>query len=115
VLEHADMVKPFLRAIDKAMPECIKDPRFGVRVMNEARGFGRQYDEIEGIKTDITVGKHPEITGPGGFYTNEDTKKYGYGCIRKNKLQELIDLLDEAHLLAKKIKPEDVYMEVDFR
>ena len=115
VEDHSDMVGAFLRAIDKAMPECVEDHMFGVRTMNEMREFGPEYDEIEGIKAAITAGKHPEITGEGGFYTSEDTKKYGYGCIREDKLQTLIDMLAEAGMLKEKIKPGDVYMDLKWR
>jgi ABC-type nitrate/sulfonate/bicarbonate transport system substrate-binding protein len=113
--EHADMLKSFLRAVDRAMPECIDDHMTGVKAMNQLRGYGEQYDVIEGIKAAITVGRHPEITGPGGFYSNSDTDQFGHGYINRNKLQRLIDTLTETGLLDYPIKPEDVFTRIDFR
>ncbi|MEY4747745.1 MAG: hypothetical protein RLZZ416_794 [Candidatus Parcubacteria bacterium] len=115
VRDHADMIAPFLKAIDKAMPECIDDPRFSVRIMNEMRDFGPEYDEIEGIKADITAGKHPEISGEYAYYASADTEKYGFGCVREDKLQFLIDMLQDAGMLKAKIQPSDVYMDVKLR
>jgi ABC-type nitrate/sulfonate/bicarbonate transport system substrate-binding protein len=115
IRHHPDMLKAFLRAVDRAMPECIEDHMVGVRTMNQIRGYGEQYDLIEGIKAAITVGRHPEITGKGGFYSNADTERYGYGCINPAKLQALIDVLADAGMLKSRIKPEDVFVNVDFR
>ncbi len=113
--EHSDMLKSYLRAVDRAMPECVANHMVGVKAMNQMRGYGEQYDVIEGIKAAITVGRHPEITGKGGFYANGDTEKHGYGHINPAKLQSLIDILFETGLLKRRIRPEDVYVEVDFR
>ena len=115
VEEHPEWVKGFLRAVDKAMKECVGDPWFGVQVMNEMRGLGPEYDAIERIKAEIVVGKRPEITGAGGFFASRDTEKYGYGCIRTERLQALIDMLDEAGLLAARIRPSDVFLELEWR
>ena len=113
--EHSDMLKSYLRAVDRAMPECIADHMIGVKAMNQMRGYGEQYDVIEGIKAAITVGRHPEITGQGGFYANRDTERHGYGHINPARLQSLIDILLETGLLGRRIRPEDVYVQVDFR
>ncbi|MDB5238658.1 MAG: hypothetical protein JWM46_928 [Candidatus Kaiserbacteria bacterium] len=110
-IDHADMLRAFLLAIDKAMPECITDHMYAVRVMNEMRGFGREYDEIEGIKGAITAGKHPEITGGYGFYESDDTKQHGFGCIRDDKVQFLIDSLGKAGRLPASISLRDVCMD----
>jgi len=113
--EHSDMLSSFLRASDRAMPECIEDHMIGVRAMNQIRGYGEQYDVIEGIKAAITVGRHPEITGPGGFYSNSDTDQFGHGYINRSKMQRLIDILARIGLLDYPIKPEDVSANLDFR
>lgn len=115
IRRHTDMLRSFLRAVDRAMPECIEDHMVGVRTMNEIRGYGEQYDMIEGIKAAITVGRHPEITGKGGFYSNADTERHGHGCINPGKLQALIDILADTGILKRRISPEDVFVNVDFR
>lgn len=110
--DHADMLSAFLRAIDRAMPECIENPYYAVRVMNDMRGFGPEYDAIEGIKGAITAGKYPEHTGDYGFYESDDTKRYGFGCIRDDKLQCLIDRLGAAgRLPSRNVKPRDFYLD----
>lgn len=120
VEKHPNKVRAFLKAVDEGMKNCMQDPDFGVDVMNRVRGFGEPYYSIEKIKTDITVGKYPEFTGDKkfnhkGFFENEDTKKYGFGCVREEKLQQLIDMLDETGLLKRKIEPEEVYLEFDWK
>jgi len=113
--DHADMLSAFLRAIDRAMPECIEDHMFAVRTMNKMRDFGPEYDEIEGIKGAITAGKHPEITGGYGFYESADTGPNGFGCIRDNRLQDLIDQLSAAGRLPANVAPRDIYLDFDFK
>src|SRR3989338_6015506 len=107
---YPEMVRGFVRALDRAMPQCIQDPSFGVGIMNRLRGFGPEYDAIEGIKADICVGRHPEITGPGGFFGGVDAEKYGYGIIRRERLEEMIALLKETNALRAPLRPDDILM-----
>ena len=67
------------------------------------------------IKGDITAGKHPDITGGWSYYESEDTRAHGFGCVREEKLQYLIDKLDEAGMLEAKVEPCDVYLDVAWR
>lgn len=115
VSEHADILKAFLRAVDRGMRECVGDPAYGVGVMNRLRGFGPEYDAIEGIKADIAVGRHPEITGRGGFFGGADAERYGYGCVRRERLAELIELLRDSGMLRARVAPDDVCLDVEFR
>ncbi|MFZ2886493.1 MAG: ABC transporter substrate-binding protein, partial [Minisyncoccia bacterium] len=115
VRDHDDMLRAFLMAIDKAMPECIANPDYSVRVMNEMRGLGEEYDRIEGIKGAITAGKHPEITGYHyGFYESDDTRLHGhgFGYINDDMLARMIGMLDDAGMLSAPVNPRDLYTRI---